>query len=84
MHDYSILALFFLQNPKWTKKATKFHLWRIEEDGIEMNMFIKEKLGAPKFMFGNVFYEFKGDQPEDLQYYREVLHIPVDKVIFLD
>lgn len=47
-----------------------------------MNTFVKQKLKLFVLKAGNVFYEFKDDQPEDLQYYKEVLYVPENMVIF--
>ena len=48
-----------------------------------MNTFVKEKLahhGVSNLKMGNIFYEFTANQPEDLQYYKEVLHVSEDEV----
>ena len=47
----------------------------VDEDRVRMSDFIKNELGV-EFTSGHAFYEFK--RPEDLDYYKEVLLLPVE------
>ena len=47
----------------------------VDEDRVRMSDFIKRKLGV-EFTNGRAFYEFK--RPEDLDFYKEVILLPVE------
>ena len=74
--------MFSFQNPNL--QAATFRVLRVDSEKdnnvIEMNTFVKKKLKLCLLKAGNVFYEVESDQPENLQYYKEVLHVPEDMV----
>ena len=62
------------QDPKYCLE--EFRVFKVDENNIRMSEFIKRKIKPLKFENGKAFYEFK--QLEDLQYYKEVIHVPLD------
>ena len=76
MNDNFVLTPFHMQDPKCAQIASKdIHVLTVDEDRVRMSDFIKTRLGN-EFTNGHAFYEFK--RPEDLDYYKEVLLLPVD------
>ena len=68
------MNLVHMQNPKYYTE--KFYVLKVDENNVRMSEFVKMKIGS--FENGRAFYEFK--QPEDLLYYKEVVHVPTSLI----
>lgn len=68
------MNLVHMQNPKYYTE--KFYVLRVDENNVRMSEFVKMKIGS--FENGRAFHEFK--QPEDLLYYKEVVHVPTSLI----
>ena len=65
-----------LQKPESECSHSKEFLeGRVDEDNVEMSDFVRNSLGISDFQNVHAFYEFTN--AEDLQYYRDVVHLPV-------
>ena len=61
-------------------KEEEFQVLKVDDnnDSVQMSTFIKEKLGY--FENGRAFYEFTGEEFEDLDYYKEIVNVLSKKV----
>lgn len=71
---------FLVQDPEHTQIAYDdikvLTVGEVDKDRVCMSKFIKEKLELAEFTNGHAFYEFTRE--EDLEYYKEVIHLPAE------
>ena len=71
--DITISPIFPTQNPKCT--SGEFYELTVDEDNVRLSTFVKKK--GYTFENGLAFYEFC--RKEDLQCYKEVVHVYYEK-----